>query len=358
MAYNNYSLKWVSPILVICILLLLSGCGNDYAQQTQKNYNSVEQHLKGLGKKLDRKQLTNTKIIDIYAKKLTLINPDLKPVAEALANDATSKGTLYQGLLQRLQKINLDPENKQQFDLTSQSLMSIDAGADPIVFNDALIDLINTMAELSGGQLNTISIPKGSQAANVRGEAITPGSYLIGNPGYGEYRQDNSGRSFWHWYGQYAFFNSLFRGSSYNRYPTYYNDWNSRPHYSHYRDYGRTTYGSQQDRYQTTQRDTKMRNNGLTPAKPKKQYGSVKGRQRASTYNQRANNSGKKYGSTNSGARHADKGVKKRSSSFFGRSSTASSRTAPPRRSSSFFGSSSARSSSRSSSGSRGFGGK
>ncbi|MCF6250349.1 MAG: hypothetical protein L3J75_03635 [Methylococcaceae bacterium] len=355
MAYNNSLLKWLSPILVSSLLLLLSGCGNDYAQQTQKNYNSVEQHLKDLGNKLDRKQLTNAKIIDIYAKKLTLINPDLQPVAEALAKDATRKGNLYQGLSQRLQKINRKPENKQQFDLTSQSLMSIDAGADPIVFNDALIDLINTMAELSGGQLNTISIPKDSQAANVRGETITPGSYLIGNPGYGEYRQDNSGRSFWHWYGQYAFFNSLFRGGMYNRYPTYYNDWNSRPHYSYYRDYGRTAYGSQQDRYQTTQRDTKMRNNGLTPAKPKKQYGSVQGRQRVSTYSQRVNNSGKKYGSTNSGARHADKGVSKRSSSYFGSNTTSLSNKVPSRRSSSFFGnSSSARSSSRS----RGFGGK
>lgn len=357
MAYNNSSLKWISALLITSLLLLLSGCGNDYAQQIQKNSSTVEQRLNDLGKSLDRKQLTNTKIVDIYAKKLSLINPDLQPVADALANDATRQGTLYQGLLQRLQKINRNPENKQQFELASQSLMSINAGADPIIFNDALIDLINTMAELSGGQLNTISIPKDSQAANVRGETITPGSYLIGNPGYGEYRQDNSGRSFWHWYGQYAFFNSLFRGSSYNRYPTYYNNWNSRPHYSHYRDYGRNTYGSRQDRYQTAQRDTKMRNNGQTPAKPKKQYGSVQGRQRASTYSRQTTGSGKKYGSTNGGARHADKSVSKRSSSYFGSRSTTRSSQASPKRSSSFFGSS-LRSSSRSSSGSRSFGGK
>jgi len=356
MTDNNSSLKWSSQLVIVCLLLLLSACGNDYAEQTQKNYQTVEQHLKELGSKLDRKQLTNAKIVDIYAKKLSLINPEMQPVADALVKDTTRQGSLYQGLLQRLHKINREPENKQQFDQASQSLSSIDAGADPIIFNDALIDLINTMAELSDGQLNTISIPKDSQAANARGETITPGSYLIGNPGYGEYRQDNSGRSFWHWYGQYAFFSSLFRGGMYNRYPTYYNDWNSRARYSHYRDYGRNTYGSNQDRSQTSQRDAKMRNNGINPAKPKKQYGSVKGRQRASTYSQRSSSFGKKYGSSNSGARHADKGVTKRSSNFFGSGSKNSTSKAPAKRSSSFFGSSSSRSGSRSSFG--GFGGK
>ena len=61
-----------------------------------------------------------------------------------------------------------------------------------------------------------------------------------------------------------------------------------------------------------------MRDNGLSPAKPKKQYGSAKGRKRISTYSQqRSSFTNKKYGSSHSGARHADKNVVKRSSSFF-----------------------------------------
>ncbi len=345
MAYKYFTLR----LLVVCLLLLLSACGNDYAEQIQQNYSQVAQNLNTLKQKLQRKQLINAKIVEIYANKLAWIKPDFKPVADAMAMDATENGTLYQGLVQRLNKVNRNPENKEQFQQATQSLMSIDLGADPVVFNDALIDLINTLAELSDGQLETISIPKESQAAHARGETITPGSYLVGNPGYGEYRQDNSGRSFWHWYGQYAFFSSLFRGGMYNHYPIYYNSWNRRPRYSYYHDYGRNAYGSSYDRSQTSRRNSAMRDNGLSPAKPKKQYGSAKGRKRISTYSQqRSTFTNKKYGSSNSGARHADKNVAKRKSSYFGGNKTSSSTSS--RRSSSIFGSSSRTS--------RSFGGK
>jgi len=340
--------------------LTLTGCGNNYSEQLQGEYSKVEQNLVTLERLLYNRQLTNAKIVDIYAKKLAQIKPDFKPIAESMAKDSTEKGVLYTGLVKRLKKVNREPENKQQFQLAHQSLVSIDIAADPVVFNDALLDLINTMAELSGGQLETVSIPKDSQKANVRGETVTPGSYLVGNPSYGEYRQSSSGSSMWHWYGQYAFFSSLMRGGLYNQSPIYYNDWNRRPRYSYYNDYGRNTYGSTSDRNQTRQRNNTMRDQGYTPAKPKKQYGSVKGRQRMSTYaQQKSTQSTKKYGSSNSGARHADKSSNKRSSNYFSGNKSSSNKSQPvTKRSSSFFGSSSARNSSRSSSGSRSFGGK
>ncbi|MCK4841733.1 MAG: hypothetical protein KAT04_07595, partial [Methylococcales bacterium] len=217
-----------------------------------------------------------------------------------------------------------------------------------IVFNDALIDLVNTMAELSDGQLDTVSIPKDSQAANARGEVITPGSYLVGNPGYGEYRQDNSGRSFWHWYGQYAFFRSMFGGGYYNRSPIYYNDWNRRSHYSYYNDYGRQSYGSNYDRNRTSQRNSNMRKSGAIPAtQPKKQYGSAKGRKRVSTYSRQRSSQSNYFSQKQSGGRHSGKVGGKRSSSFFAGNKSSSTSS---KRSSSFFGSSSRSS--------RSFGGK
>ena len=333
----------LKTLLLVCLLLLLSACGNDYAKQIQQNHTQVKLNLDTLERKLYYKQLTNAKIVAIYAKKLALIKPDFKPIAQAMAKDATEKGVLYQGLVQRLNKVNLNPENKQQFQKANDSLMSIDMGADPIVFNDALIDLINTMAELSDGQLDTVSIPKGSQAVNVRGEVITPGSYLVGNPGYGEYRQDNSGRSFWHWYGQYAFFSSMFRGNSYyNQTPIYYNDWNRRSHYSYYQDYGRRSYGSGYDRQQTSQRNTTMRNNGLTPVtKPKKQYGSAQGQRRVSTYSQQRSNQAGYFNTKQNGGRHADKVTSKRSSSFFASNKSTRPGSTTAKRSSSYFASSS-----------------
>lgn len=361
MIFHVAALRTLNALLILS-LLVLSGCGNEYLEQVQKEYAQVEQNLYSLEQKLHYKQLTNVKIVDIYATKLAQIKPDFKPIAEAMAKDATEKGVLYTGLLQRLKKVNRSPENKQQFQQAHQSLVSIDIAATPVVFNDALLDLINTMAELSGGQLDTVSIPKDSQAANVRGETVTAGSYLVGNPGYGEYRQDYSGRSLWHWYGQYAFFSSLMRGGMFSQSPIYYNDWNRRSHYSYYNDYGRKAYGTNRDRNQTAQRNNQMRNKGYRPAKPRKQYGSVKGRQRVSSYSQQQSTQrhqfNKKYGSSNSGARHADKTVRQGSSRYFSGNYTSPRANQPvAKRSSSFFAGS-ARNSSRSSFGGRGFGGK
>ncbi|MDQ7091272.1 MAG: hypothetical protein Q9M50_11685 [Methylococcales bacterium] len=369
MVYRDSISKWLVSLVMVGLLLLLSGCGNDYAERVQKDYSLTEQQLNTLGKKLDTGQLINTQIIGTYSKKLATLKPDFKSVADAMAKDATRQGTLYQGLSERLKKINRKPDNKQQFQAAYQSLVSIKMGSDPIVFNDALIDLINTLAQLSGGKLDTVSIPKDSKAAHVRGETIVPGSYLVGNPSYGQYKPDSSGRSIWQWYGQYAFFSSLFKGNSYNQNPISYSQWNSRSHYSYYRDYGRRTYGSRNDQNKTATRTAKMRDKGLKPAKPKKQYGSAQGRKRISTYSKqksKLSQAGKKYGSTNAGGRHADKAVSKRSSSLFsskkssGSSSSSSStskRSSPSKRSFSLF-SSSSRSSSRSSSGSSRSGGK
>ncbi len=364
MLFRNSIIKSWLPLLLVITILLLGGCKNEHAEQIQKEYAQVEQNLVELGSQLTNKQLTNVKIVDIYARQLTQLKPEFRSVAEAMSKDASERGSLYQGLLQRLHKVNREPEHKEQFQSAHRSLVSIDMAADPVVFNDALLDLINTMAELSGGQLESVSIPQGSQAANVRGEQITPGSYLVGNPSYGAYQRDSSGGSYWQWYGQYAFFSRLMGGGMFNRSPIYYDSWNSRPRYSYYNDYGRNSYGSHNDRKQTRQRNNTMRSKGYAPAKPKKQYGSVQGRQRVSTYNRQqsaqAKYASKKYGSNNAGARHAGKtAVAKRSSSYFSGNKT-STRVSKPvaKRSSSFFGSSSARNSSRSSSGSRSFGGK
>ena len=41
-------------------------------------------------------------------------------------------------------------------------------------------------------------------------QAAPPGMAYVGNPEYGEWKQDQSGNSFWSWYGRYAFFSNLF----------------------------------------------------------------------------------------------------------------------------------------------------
>lgn len=47
--------------------------------------------------------------------------------------------------------------------------------------------------------------------------ASPPGMNYVGNPHYGQWTNDSSGNTFWHYYGQYAFFSNLFGGQ-----PSYY----------------------------------------------------------------------------------------------------------------------------------------
>ncbi len=347
---QSVGLRWV----LIVLFLLLSGCGNQYEKQVGQEYLRVEKNLQSLRKKLDNKQLSHIKIVEVYAKKLAQLKPDFKPVAEAMVIDASANGALFQGLEQRLKQVNREPENEQQFQTAMQSLISIDTGVNPLVFNEALIDLINTLAELSGGKLATMSIPKQTQSSNVRAESVVPGSYLIGNPSYGEYRQNNNGQSFWHWYGQYSFFNNLVGGAGYRRNPVSYSEWNERPRYSYYNDYGRDNYGSYRDRNKTSQRNKQTRSRGLTPAKPKKQYGSALGRKRASTYSQKAKTQKKSV--SKPGPRHADK-VARRSSGFLSGAKNRPSSSKPKSKAGYSYGGS-VRNSSRRSSGSRRSGGK
>lgn len=362
-------------LILLSLLLFLQGCTNEYAQLLQQEHAVTSHRLKQLEAQLQSGNLSNAELIKNYAKSLKEIKPELSLVSETMAQDATSQGILYQNLLRRLNAISLEPENRAYYDSASLELRSLNAGSDPVVFNDALIDIANTLADLSDGELPRVEIPRNVETAYVKGsQGVVPGSYLIGNPSYGEFRQDGSSdKSLWHWYGQYAFFSSLFSGPSYYRGQIYDTDWYGRNRYSYHRDYGRSTYGSSYDRQRTKEIDNRLVSKGTSVPKPKKEYGSVKGKQRVSTYTTMRKDylqkSGVKYGAGESGPRHSNTPSKRDSSLFSGNRSGTShsttnvynrtSSTTTPKRSSSLFGStsSSSRSSSRSSGG-RSRGGK
>lgn len=75
---------------------------------------------------------------------------------------------------------------------------------------------------------------RGQFADEAIAEPAPAGIDMVGDDHYGEWRTDSSGNSFWHWYGQYAFFSTLFGPD-----PYYYsrNDYNS---YRSWRDDRRT----------------------------------------------------------------------------------------------------------------------
>jgi hypothetical protein len=353
-AYMTTWLAW--PLLAA--LLLLAGCNNEYTEDLQQNKAMVTHRLAALEQQLDARQLSNSRLITTYAEKLSASKPEFRSATDLLAKDATSKGPLYQGLKTRLAALPDKVDNKNQYVPAFQELQSLNAATDPVIFNDSLLDVVNTLADLSDGELPRISIPQDADVSNVKGGGQVAGSYLVGNPAYGQWKTDSGGSSFWAFYGQYRLFSDIFLGRNTFRGPIQYDDWyGGRSRYSYHNDYGRSTYGSRADRSTNKTRNQAMAKKGITPAKPKKTYGSVQGNKRVSTYatmqkNYKSNIS-KKFGAGN-GPRHAGDTAKRQSSLFGGKTSTGkATSTAPPKRTSSLFGSSSRGSSRRS-----GFGGK
>lgn len=351
MKQERYLPSWL--IWSLLTALLLQGCSNEYANNLQQNKAQVEMQMSNLGQQLDSGQLANARLITAYVDKLKAAQPELESVATLMAKDATTEGALYQGLKKRLAQVPDTVDNKHEYVPAHQELQSLLAATDPVIFNDSLLDVVNTLADLSKGELTRISIPQDADVANVKGSGEVAGSYLVGNPAYGEWKIDSSGRSIWEYYGMYRLFSDLFTGPGYHRGPIFYDDWmGDRPRYSYHRDYGRSTYGSTADRNNYKRRQSSLATKGITPAKPKKSYGSAEGRKRVSTYasmqRNYTSNVSKKYGASD-GSRHRTSKDKRRSNLFAAKTTTGAKATSTSlsKRTSSLFGSS-ARSSSRS----------
>lgn len=102
--------------------------------------------------------------------------------------------------------------------------------------------------------MTIMSKPYGMYEDEALTEPMPPGMEYVGNSKYGEWRQDSGGRSFWHWYGQYAFFRMLMGNRYYYRgdYDHWYRDYRGRrPYYGRgadtwgtYSSHGRTTYSN------------------------------------------------------------------------------------------------------------------
>lgn len=292
-------MKYPLWLLLLVPLLFVQGCGgNRYAEDVQNRYSDVSRQIADLKQSLDQGRLTNAVLARTYANALIKINPDLEPIATLMKRDAGSSGTLFKNFEKRLAAVNRSPVNEAEYRSSLEELNSLNIGADTVVFNDALLDIVNTLADLSQGKLARINVPKSDAAENVKG--IVPGSYLVGNPNYGSWKTDSSGSSFWAFYGQYAMFRDIMGmgfGRGYYRGSIYANDWYSRPRYSYYDNYGRGSYGSQQARESWKNTRADLKKNGITPAKPKKDFRSTAGKQRASSY---SSYSKKQYGAKTS----------------------------------------------------------
>lgn len=263
---------------VVFILLMVSACTSKeeqiqkaIEQQAQATANSLQQ----LEKALDTNRIRNTTILQQYAQSLKQSKPELGALADQLAKDATIYGPLYMNLMKRFDDAKNNPAAFADWTQRINELQAISEGATLSLFNDALSDPINVLADMSGGQLPRINaMSRESEISANKAQDMGPGAQLVGNPNYGSWQTDSSGTSFWVWYGMYRMIGDLF---DYDR-PSY-SRWSRHRSYSYYNDYGRHRYSSPKQRaaddkvYQKTKKSFAARGKSFTGPYSKRRTG-------------------------------------------------------------------------------------
>lgn len=242
-------------ISMMCILLFvqlgLSGCTSDeelWQKSLQSASSETAAELKRLVVKVDQQSIRNAKLLSSYADVVRQQSPDLREIVDALATDATVNGPIVKGLKERLESANKAlPQavkgGEQSVAQLQQEFNAIQVAADPALFGMMLTDPINVLADMSNGKLARVEAMSKEAAlrANQSGD-YGAGSQLVGNPNYGRWQENSSGRSFWEWYGMYSLFSNMFSS------PIHYGSWAGNRGYSYYSDYGRNYYTSPSQR--------------------------------------------------------------------------------------------------------------
>ncbi len=251
MMYGN-AMRITSIIgLLLLIQLGLSGCTSDkelWQKSLQAAASEAAAELKRLTVKIDNQSIRNVKLLKSYAEIVKKDSPDLAEIVDALAMDATTEGPIVKGLKERLESARQAipqaiERGGQAVAELQQEFNAIQVAADPVLFGMMLTDPINVLADMSNGKLARVEAMSKEAALRINKSGdYGAGSQLIGNPNYGQWKEDSQGRSFWEWYGMYAMFSNLFNA------PIYYNNWAANRGYSYYSDYGRDYYTSPSQR--------------------------------------------------------------------------------------------------------------
>jgi|TARA_B100000315_G_scaffold259226_1_gene314374 hypothetical protein len=276
--------SWVSLPTIIIASYLLVACSSSGKEQLAGELLSTERRLQELENSLNAGSIRNAAILRQYVKILTEKRPELAPLLTELEKESTSSGPIIKDLQARFKAVKDETEYFESWTDKVAELNTIQTAAQASVYNDALSDTVNVIADMSDGELARVNaVSREAEQQSNKSKTYGAGSQYIGNPRYGHWNH-GSGGSFWAWYGQYHFFSSMFGG---NRY--YYNDWAGNRGYSYYHDVGRNSYTSPRQR--VAQRDVQQR--------AQKQYG----------------RSGKSFTSPYAKSRTGAKGISKASTS-------------------------------------------
>lgn len=258
-----------AALLLFVCASLLAGCGESPSDVVAREKTRVAGKIAELGRMIDSGRLTNARVIRTYAGVIAAERPELAELAGELGKEATTAGLKFANLGTRLEAVDARPRSDQEANRALDDIVRIEAAADPVVFNDSLVDVLNVLADLSGGKLARME-----GAAREKPSGQGAGSHLVGNPAYGSWQRDSSGGSFWAWYGAYALFRDAFwRPGRY-----YYNDWYPSRGWSYYGDVGRHYYGTRTDQRRWS--DAARRH----PNVPRKTYRNLRSERRLSTY--------------------------------------------------------------------------
>ena len=256
-----HKLTWVW-MLLLCHSIFLIGCSseqNKWQKQLDQQASVTADKLDRLKQHIAAGHIANTSLLTQYAAIVKQDRPELSELSSALAQDAGINGPMIRSLESRLSDAKNDIGTvvglgQDQVNKVYQELSAIEAASKPDTYGMMLSDPINVLADMSKGKLARVAALSSEASARINdAEDFGPGSQLVGNPQYGGWQTNSSGNSFWHWYGQYAFFSSMFRS------PIGYGSWGRHRDYSYYNDYGRSAYTSPRDRkkQQSTERRTR-----------------------------------------------------------------------------------------------------
>jgi len=232
---------------VLVMMFLITGCTSkeeQIAKAIAQQSKATELALQQLERALKDDAVRNATILSTYAQHVSKQKPELADLANELGKDATTTGPMYQGLLKRFDQAKNNSAAFANWDQRINELTAIAEGSKVSLFNDALSDPINVLADLSGGELARVNaMSREAEIAANGGKGSGPGSQLVGNPGYGNWQTNSSGTSFWAWYGMYSMFSNVM---GYNN--SRYDSWGRNRGYSYYNDYGRSRYSSPKQR--------------------------------------------------------------------------------------------------------------
>ncbi|MCG9768909.1 CHAD domain-containing protein [Pseudoalteromonas piscicida] len=235
-------------VSLLCVLSLMLGCESKEERIQQTITHTLQEAstaINTLGTALDKKQVRNANLLTEYGKVLGQQKPQLSEIAQIISQDATSSGTLYQSLLTRYQSLKSPAPSMNRDDIINQALLLKEA-ASISLFNDALTDPINVLADMSDGKLARVGAIS-QQAEQTANGQTGVGNQLVGNANYGEWQTNSNGTSFWMWYGMYRMLGDIVGDVEYGR-------WSKHRKYSYYSDYGRHRYTS----YKSYKRQTEL----------------------------------------------------------------------------------------------------